>query len=315
LGTHLAVACTDCHNSLSLPEPQGGYGSYTVNGTVNNYNPSFASLEQFEDYYVINVTSSSNPLDINLDWDNDNTANIGFYLYPPDFNPKNGIRPPYYDGANPTNKPEIYMNSEPIEGKWILQVYGYNLTYDFPGWNTWGGVLQPPINYTVNSTYPIQKKDLPSTPECNNCHNSTASGAANTKYEIPDWNPGFAHTDTNKDGNLDIQCRMCHDTMHNIGIKICQNCHTSAPTNHPISDPSFSSYKPIECLACHGDPHRVTLTGGTECIACHASPTGDNIYPAIDTASFGKHKNINITDGMTILQIAIVRAAITIFQI
>jgi hypothetical protein len=38
------------------------------------------------------------------------------------------------------------------------------------------------------------------------------------------------------------------------------------------------------------------MVGGT-CIACHASPTGDNIYPAIDTASFGKHMNINTTDG------------------
>jgi hypothetical protein len=198
-----------------------------------------------------------------------------------------------YDGSTFTNKPEIYTNSVPAAGKWILQIFGYNLTDD------WIGYLQPQINYTIRSTYPIQRKELPSTPECNNCHSSAipVSDPAYTKYEIPDWNPGFAHADTNGDGTLDIQCRMCHDSMHDIGIKTCQNCHTTAPTNHPITDPSFTQYTPGECLACHGDPHRVTLTGGTECIACHKSPTGDNIYAAIDTDSFGKHKNINTTDG------------------
>jgi hypothetical protein len=287
-GTHLTLVCTDCHNSLSLPGPQGGYGSYNTSGTVNSYNPSFASLEQFENYYVINV-ESSDPLNINLDWDS--AANIGFYLYPPDFNPKNGFKPPYYDGADPTAKPEIYINNTPMAGKWILQVYGYDLRYDFPAWNSWGGILQPPINYTVNSTHPIQRKDLPSTPECNYCHSSAipASDPRYTKYEIPDWNPGFAHVDTNGDGTLDIQCRMCHDSMHNIVIKTCQNCHTTAPTDHPINDPAFANYTAAQCLACHGDPHRVTLTGGTDCIGCHVDKD-------VNITKFARHANMNTTD-------------------
>ena len=290
-GTHSAMACYDCHNNLSLPGPQGGFGNYNVSGTINSYDPSFASLEQFEDYYVINVESSDS-LNINLNWNS--AANLGFYLYPPDFNPKNRIRPPYYDGATSTNKPEIYINSAPMPGKWILAVYGYDLRYDFLAWNWMGGVLQPPINYTVNSTHPIQRKDLPSTPECNNCHNSGATGGANTIYEIPDWNPGFAHVDTNNDSTLDVQCRMCHDAMHNITIKDCHNCHTTAPTTHPIKEPRFSEYTPAQCLECHGDPHRVTSAGGTDCIACHASTTND-----FNITAFGQgvHLNINKTDG------------------
>jgi hypothetical protein len=295
-GTHSALACTDCHKSLSLPETPGGYGSYTVSDTVNSYDPSFASLEQFEDYYVINVISSSDPLSLSLDWNS--AANLGFYLYPPDFDPKNRSRPPYYNGDTSSNKPEIYINSAPMVGKWILQVYGYDLKYDFPGWNTWGGVLQPPINYTVISTYPIQKKDLPSTPECKNCHYSGAIGGANTTFEIPDWNPGFAHVDTNGDGTLDIQCRMCHDSMHDIVIKTCQNCHTTAPTNHPIRDPAFTQYTRTQCLACHGDPHRVTLTGGTDCIGCHA--TGE-VNIDVNISLFGNHSKINDSNGAGIV--------------
>ncbi len=290
-GTHSNLACTYCHNDLSLPEPQGGSGTYTINDIVNSYNPSFASLEQFEDYYVINVTSSSDPLSINLSWDG--TANLGFYLYPPDFNPYYGIRPPIYDGATSTNKPELSLISAPTVGKWILQVYGYDLRYDFSGWNSWGGILQPPINYTINSSFPIQKKDLPSTPDCNSCHNSKATGGAKTTFEVPDWNPGFAHVDTNGDGTLDIQCRMCHDSMHDIVIKTCQNCHTTAPTNHPIRDPSFTQYTTTQCLACHGDPHKVTLTGGTDCIGCHATePNMD-----VNISLFGLHGKINDSNG------------------
>lgn len=292
-GVHSTMVCTDCHNSLMLPSPSGGHGSYTVSGVVNNYNPSFTSIKQFQDYYVINV-DSANSLNITLNWDG--TANLGFYLYPPDFNPKNDIIPPYYNGAtpmngiSPTNKPEIYNGSNLTIGQWVLQVVGYDERYDFIGWNSWGGVLQPPINYTVTSTYPIQGKDLPSTPECNTCHNSGSTGGAYTKDIIPNWNPGFAHTDTNGDGTLDIQCRMCHDSMHNIGIKTCQNCHTTAPTNHPIRDPAFSQYTPDQCLACHGDPHRVTLKGGTDCIGCHVP--GD-----VNTSKFARHANLNTSDG------------------
>jgi len=74
--------------------------------------------------------------------------------------------------------------------------------------------------------------------------------------------------------------------MHNITIKGCQICHTTAPVNHPIKEPVFAQYTPSQCLECHGGPHEVTSAGGTDCIACH-NPTDVNI------SLFGLHANIN----------------------
>ena len=286
-GKHSSLSCTDCHGDLVLSNPGGGYNSnkYTINDTINKYDPSFASIQQFQDYYVINVTQGG-PLNIDFNWEG--ASNLGFYLYPPNFNPRNRTNPPYYNGATPSNKPESYTSDTPILGKWILDPYGYNL-YD-TGY-LWFGTLQSTINYTINSTYPLEKKNLPSVPECNNCHNSSTTGGANTDYEIPNWNPGFAHVDTNDDGSLDIQCRMCHDAIHNIGTNTCQNCHTTAPTGHFVQEPNFSEYTVNQCLECHGDPHKVTGGGGS-CIACHSIKKND-----VNISKFGRHANLNISDG------------------
>jgi len=272
-----------------LPDPSGGYrpDNYTISNTINAYDPSFASLNKFSDYYVINITQGG-PLNVSFDWEG--TSNIGFYLYPPNFNPKNRSTPlspnkgdyPYYDGATFINKPEKFSNNTPLSGDWILEVYGYDL---IAGDWIWFGILQAPINYTIKSTYPIERKDLPKIPECNDCHNSGASDGAFTTDQIPDWNPGFAHVDTNNDGAPDIQCRMCHDAMHDITVKNCRDCHTTAPINHPIQEPLFDQYTPAECLNCHGDPHVVTSAGGTDCIACHSQD--------VNISLFGRHGKIN----------------------
>ena len=277
-GTHSNLTCTYCHTDLTLPIQQGSYKeeNYTIKNTVNNYTPSFASLQQFQDYYVINVTSGG-PLNLSLDWEG--TSNIGFFLFPPGFIP-NKSNKPYYNGSTFTNKPETYGNSTPIQGDWILVVYGYDFIAGLKI-----GELQTALNYTLNSTYPIQQKNLPRIPECNSCHNSNGTGKAFTNDNIPDWNPGFAHVDTNNDGNPDIQCRMCHDAMHDITVKNCRNCHTTAPFNHPIQEPLFAQYTPAECLNCHGDPHKVTSAGGTDCIACHSKD--------VNISLFGRHAKIN----------------------
>ena len=85
-----------------------------------------------------------------------------------------------------------------------------------------------------------------------------------------------------------MQCRMCHDAMHNIVIKNCQNCHTEVPVKHPVKESSFSQYTIAQCLECHGDPHKIT--GATNCIACH-SPGDVNI------SLFGRHSKINASGG------------------
>jgi hypothetical protein len=294
-GTHESLTCIECHNDLALPTPQGIYdpGNYTIINTINNFTPSLASVQEFQDYYVLNVTQGG-PLNITLDWEG--TSNIGFYLYPPNFNPRNRSDPlnpnkgdyPYYNGSNGEIfvKPKNFANSTPIAGKWILVVYGYDLL-------NWIGTLKPPINYTISSTYPIEQKEFPTIPECNSCHNSNGAGKAYTTDNIPDWNPGFAHVDINNDGTLDIQCRMCHNAMHDITIRDCHNCHTMAPTGHPISEPAFSQYTQAQCLSCHGDPHKVTMAGGG-CIGCHSNP-GTRYY--VDTGLFAGHANLNTSDG------------------
>ncbi|VVB86921.1 Cytochrome c3 [uncultured archaeon] len=306
-GLHTNLSCTDCHKDLTLSPPWGGFkqDNYTIQNTINNYTPDFASIQQFQDYYLINVTPEG-PLNVTLNWEG--PSNIGFYLYPPNFNPRNRTSPfspdkgdyPYYNGSTFTNKPENYTNNTPLPGIWILAVYGYNLT------NFWVGMVQPTLNYTIYSTYPIQQKNLPTVPECNSCHNSKASGKAFTKDQIPDWKSGFAHADTNKDGTLDVQCRMCHDAMHNITIKSCQNCHTTAPENHPISEPAFTLYTPGQCLACHGDPHNVIVAGGDTCIECHgtnysgASPSVNQTFVNISAFNESIHQNINSTPPATL---------------
>ncbi|MCL7413097.1 MAG: cytochrome c3 family protein [ANME-2 cluster archaeon] len=283
-GTHTNLACTDCHNELTLPEPSGGYNrdNYTIVNTVNNFSPSYAGIQQFQDYYTINVAQSE-PLNITFNWEG--TSNLGFYLYPPNFNPRNRTKPmnpqegdyPYYNGST-SNKPEYFIDNSPLSGKWILAVYGYDLQ--------WPGIFQSPINYTINSTYPIEQKSLPRIPECNDCHNSTALGGANTEHEVPDWNPGFAHVDTNDDGTFDIQCRMCHNAMHNIIIRSCQNCHTTVPPLHPIVEPEFREFNQSQCLKCHGDPHEVAGS----CVSCHEAISTTNL-----TLNLGLHSTLNGT--------------------
>jgi len=169
-----------------------------------------------------------------------------------------------------------------------------NLNISGPYNGTWIAKIiqrqEGPINYTISSSYPIQKKPIIRIPECNSCHNLNGVGKAFTADQIPDWNPGFAHVDINNDGTLDIQCRMCHDAMHNITIKDCHNCHPAATVNHPVKEPIFTQYTSGQCLECHGDPHEVTSAGGTDCIACH-NPADVNI------SLVGRHANINYTDG------------------
>ncbi len=285
-GNHSNLACTYCHKDLTLPIQQGGYkeDNYTIENTVNNYTPGFASIQQFQDYYVINVTSGG-PLNLSLDWEG--TSNIGFFLFPPGFIPNKSNKPSY--AGSTANKPEIYGNSTPLPGDRILVVYGYDFNSVLKI-----GALQPSLNYTLNSTYPIQQKKLPQIPECNSCHNSNGAGKAFTTDQIPDWNPGFAHVDTNNDGTPDIQCRMCHDSMHEITVKDCHNCHTTAPVNHPIREPEFAQKTYAQCLECHGDPHKVTSAGGTDCIACHAPNEGPK---DVNISLFGGHAKINTSDG------------------
>lgn len=276
-GTHENLTCEFCHGSLAYPEiPQN---QYLLQGSLGSYSPSFTSHESFTDTYIINVRGSDN---LTITVNGDNTAQIiELYAIGPVDNTTTALQGPC--GGNPCDIAQSLTS--PI-----------NMEIPYPYIGTWIVKLtelqKGTINYTISSNYPIERKPIIKIPECNLCHNSSASGAAYTTDEIPDWNPGFAHADTNNDGTLDVQCRMCHDAMHNIVIKSCQNCHTNASVKHPVKEPDFSEYNISQCLECHGDPHKIT--GATNCVACH-SPGDVNI------SLFARHANISTNDGIGVV--------------
>ncbi|MCX9083211.1 MAG: immune inhibitor A, partial [Candidatus Methanoperedens sp.] len=275
-GTHESLTCKNCHGDLTYPDiPQN---QYELTGTLGNYTPEFTSSRSFTDTFVIEAEGTEN---ITISVIGDSDKRIALYVIGPVDNTTTGLQGPCEYG-NPCyiaqNLPMDLDVLYPFKGKWLANLI----------------LLQSgTVNYTITSSSPIERKPIIKIPDCNTCHNSEAIDDAFTTDQIPKWNPGFAHVDTNNDGTLDIQCRMCHDAMHNININKCQTCHTRAPTNHPISDPSFSQYSQSQCLSCHGDPHKVTASGGG-CVGCHSSP-GTRYY--VDTSLFAGHANLNTSDG------------------
>ncbi|OFY74376.1 MAG: hypothetical protein A2V46_14875 [Bacteroidetes bacterium RBG_19FT_COMBO_42_7] len=271
-GTHETLSCEYCHGSLAYPEIP--LDQYQLQGSLGNYSPSFTSHESFTDTYIINVSGQDN-LTITVNGDNISQI-IELYAIGPVDNTTTALQGPC--GGNPCDisrtSPINMEIAYPYHGTWIVKLTGRQ---------------EGQINYSISSNYPIERKPIIKITECNSCHKLNGDGNASTTDQIPDWNPGFAHADTNDDGTLDVQCRMCHDAMHSITIKDCRNCHTIAPTNHPIKEPVFTEYIPSQCLNCHGDPHKVTSAGGTDCIACHSHE--------VNISLFGRHANINTSDG------------------
>ncbi|VVB89207.1 Cytochrome c7 c [uncultured archaeon] len=281
-GTHNNLTCENCHGTLNYPAiPQD---QFQLKGELGASKLTFTSYESFTDTYIISVNGAEN-LTITITGEN-TTKNVELYTIGPVDNTATALQGPC--GGNPCNTVQslstpINMNiTGPFMGTWIVKLIQ---------------LQDGEIKYTISSNYPIQRKPIIRIPECNSCHNPGATGKAFTTDQIPDWNPGFAHADANGDGLPDVQCRMCHNAMHNITIKDCHTCHTTAPVNHPISEPSFSQYTQSQCLACHGDPHKVTAAGGG-CVGCHSSP-GTRYY--VNTSLFGRHTFIsgadqNVTD-------------------
>ncbi len=241
-GLHENLTCEYCHGSLDYPEIPSSYQS---EGRLGNHSPVFTSHESFTDTYIIAVDGTD---DLNITVAGENTnGSIEVSTAGPVDNTTAGLQGPC--GGELCNiiqglEIPIHMNiTHPYTGTWIVNLIQ---------------LQEGAINYTISSNYPIQEKPIIRIPECNNCHNPGGSGKAITDDLIPDWNPGFAHVDSDLDGMPDVQCRMCHDQMHDINIKKCQVCHAGAPDSHPIIDPSFSYYTWEQCLSCHGDPHIVS---------------------------------------------------------
>ena len=275
-GTHSSLTCEQCHGNLEYPViPQD---QHSITNKLGNISRSFTSSESFTDTYAVDVNGIDN-LTINVHANDGSTKSVAIYVIGPVDNTTTALQGPNENGfpyyiTQSLSTPINVNVVGPYAGTWLVKVY-----------STQEGV----VDYTITSSYPIERKPIIKIPECNECHNSDATGKTYAKDPIPNWNPGFAHADANGDGTLDVQCRMCHDAMHNITIIDCHNCHTAAPVNHPIKGQIFSEYTPALCLECHGDPHKVTSAGGTDCIACHS---GD-----VNISLFGNHSKMNTSDG------------------
>ena len=272
-GTHQSLTCQNCHGDLTYPNiPQS---QYTLSGNLGSYAPTFTSSRSFTDTFVIDVNSVQN---ITLSVTGDANKRMALYVIGPVDNTTKGLQGPCY--GNPCyiaqNLPIDLNIQNPYKGRWLANVI----------------MLQEgTVNYTITSSYPIESKPIIKIPECSQCHKPGGSGNADTQYEIPNWNPGFAHADVDKDGTYDVQCRTCHNTVHDVNVKKCTDCHTTAPIAHPTGEPQFSQYTNSQCLTCHGDPHKVT--GGDSCIACHQND--------VNISKFGRHENLNTSDGLGVV--------------
>jgi hypothetical protein len=154
---------------------------------------------------------------------------------------------------------------------------------------------------------------------CIFCHNKTLHNVT-ALGRILDFSPDYV---INTSIGANFTCSICHykgdpkwdlmnATFGNAGLETPPEITNGTNWNGRFLNyfnHSIVDYTDETCTHCHGRLlsnnatmseflHNVAFADSTACIGCHTSPTGqDNKYAAIDTASFGKHKNINTTGG------------------
>ncbi len=191
-GTHSSLTCGQCHGTLDYPAiPQD---QYSITNKLGNNSRSFSSSESFTDTYEVDVNGIDN-LTIDVHANDGSTKPVAIYVIGPVDNTTTAIQGPNEYG-NPyyiTQSLSTPINVNvvgPFTGTWLVKLY-----------STQEGV----VDYTITSSYPIERKPIIKIPECNECHNSGSSDKTYAKDPIPNWNPGFAHVDTNNDGTPDVQ--------------------------------------------------------------------------------------------------------------
>lgn len=263
-GAHSSVACELCHGDLSYPSIPS---QYSLNGTLGRYAPVFTSYQRSEDTYIINV-SDDRDIDVTVVGD-DPSYNFTLTLIGPiddlvgiqDLNMSDNWRGTYYipsvDGSvSFTNGSKIYrpqnatrakyalFNDDLQEGTWIARIFGWS---------------QGILDYNITSNHSIAYKPVIHIPfDCSECHNpNPRSGCENarTGIPIPNWDErgmAYAHADVDGDGEYDVACRSCHNSLHEISILNCTECHRALSGGHrgaPVT-PLLG-----DCLACHFEPH------------------------------------------------------------
>ncbi len=123
---------------------------------------------------------------------------------------------------------------------------------------------------TDRSTIPYQHSGPIDTSNCINCHNN-ATYSYNESWGYPvniATSTIRTHTETETS-----QCDLCHNSDISSSLGLVDF--------HNVS---------------------IKLADFNDCIGCHSNPQGQNpVYPAVNTGSFGRHRNVNITGGLETL--------------
>ena len=251
-GVHSRVKCELCHGNLSYPSIPSD--QYSLTGTLGGYAPMFTSYQRSEDSFIINVSGG----DINVTVVGDDPAyNLTLSLIGPidgttiqDLNTSDNWHGTYYvpsvnGSASFTTGSRIYrpqnatrakytvLEDAPQEGTWIARIFGWS-----PGM----------VNYTITSNHPIAHKPIIHIPwNCSECHNPNPPPDcenASTELPIPNWDEhGIAYA------HADVPCRSCHNSLHEISILNCVECHRGLSGGHR----EITEMK--KCLVCHFEPH------------------------------------------------------------
>ncbi len=312
-GVHSNVSCEKCHGNLLYPTFASGV--HSLKGTLNGYVPEFMSYEESTETYIIDVNDA---LDINVAVVAEDTDHEFVLSLVGPVN-RNNTKPTDLNGSDPWRGtyllPSVDGTAVFRAGGKICYPYGEYLnvvTFDTgpPERGTWiVRILSRStgkFNYTITSSnYSIARKPIIHIPwNCSECHQTSppeGCNGAKTNLTIPDWdNYGLAytHTDIDDDGSDDVTCRACHNTLHDVGILNCVDCHQTPPGGHASIFSDYRNTTYTDCLRCHNDPHdEPECAAGGDCADCHLS-SGMNAtggLPIISELGFYKSVHFNIT--------------------
>ncbi len=264
-GGHASVDCKLCHGSLDYPSLDQNQDQRSLNGTLGDYAPVFTTYQRLEDTYVIDVNDDSEidlsvngddpsydftlqivgPIDGTILQDLNTSDNWHGTYYVPDVNGtasfERGAK--IYRPRNATRAKYSVFNDKLENGMWIVRIFGWS-----PG----------TLNYTITSSHPIAHKPVIHIPSnCSECHNPnppTGCEDAKIAIPIPDWDEqgiAYAHADLNGGGSYDVPCRSCHNSLHEVSVMSCTECHRSLSGGHRGIPPQLTN----DCIMCHFEPH------------------------------------------------------------
>ena len=322
-GVHSGVACDLCHGGLDYPQVPAG--QYSLDGVLGSYVPTFTSYQRADATYIVNV-SGDGGINVSVTCD-DPSYNFTLSLIGPlddlvsiqDLNKSDNWHGTYY--APSVNGRVSFAIGSRIYRPKSATLASYSGFEDDVRNGTWiariSGWSSGLVNYTITSSppNPIAYKPVIHIPTgCSECHNQNPPErceGARTNLTIPDWDTrGLAHihADVNGDGEYDVACRSCHNSLHEISILSCTDCHTTVSGGHG----AISSDIMEDCRACHSEPHyeprNVTMTNlSTETNRSYVMSAGE-ICGFVDTVSkYQRWIEFNMPSGDRSFELIIVR--------